>query len=433
MGNSTNIQLACLIMAATGEHRADLEARLRVSRRVGRVDCVDDETALRHQLAVHRYDLAVLLTGESDALLPACLLRYPDMRVLVVTTARKTGPLEPWLQRGAADVVRFGKAAEMRHAVGRLLDDCIHYRQRDALLTRVSEQSRLTEQLFDHHPFGVAVWQNGQRISANQRFQRYTADDTSPGSVNAWIVTEPDRQARLCGEPSVPLPDLLASLQDETGYTMRLRNRRNAQRFLMQAIPTRIDGAAAHLVQIRPLKTRPNHLPSLPTDSVTGLPDRSTSLDLLERLITRLPETDAVTAVLLTVPSGADDDQSLSGAERTLLDLAIYRASHRLQTLCKTGHHVLGRTRDNQLLLVQPATGGQSSRDLAKQATLALGTLGGMLDTGHDVQVHALTLGVGSLTARGFLARLERGLREPGQEPHAGGTPAGTRPMISLA
>lgn len=432
MGNSTSIQLACLLMAATGEHRVQTEAHLRVSRRVEQVDCVEDETALRHQLAVNRYDLAVLLTDESEALLPACLLRYPDMRVLVITTARKTGPLDPWLQRGASDVVRFGKNAEIRHAIGRLLDECIHLRQRDALLTRVSEQSRLTEQLLDHHPYGVAVWQAGKRIHGNHRFQRYTGDDGTRDTVDAWLVTEPDRQARLLGEHSLPLGELLATLQADTAYTTRVRNRRNAQRFLLQVIPTRMDGTAAHLVQLRPLKTRPSRLPSLPTDSVTGLPDRNTGLDLLERLITLTPTTGALTAVLLTLPSGATDQQPLSGTERTLLDLAIYRASHRLQSVCKSGRYVLARTRDDQLLLVQPASGEHASQTLAHQVTLALGTLGGMLDNGHDVRAHSLTLNVRSLTARGFLARLERGQREPGLEGDAGGTPAGARPMISL-
>ena len=96
-------------MTTDSSRQAQIGEWLRFGCRVERVDNVYDAVALRHQLAARAYDLTVIISGDKDQTLPPCLLRYPDMRVLVLTTARKIGPLPEWLHQGATEVVSLQK------------------------------------------------------------------------------------------------------------------------------------------------------------------------------------------------------------------------------------------------------------------------------------------------------------------------------------
>ncbi len=116
--------LSCLVLGEPGEHTDDACRRLRRSSRVGSVETLNDEIALGLDLAARRHDLVVVILPEPNAPLPRCLLKHPDVRVLVVAPDGVRGTLARWLQQGADDLVSPDDADAYDHALSRLLDAC---------------------------------------------------------------------------------------------------------------------------------------------------------------------------------------------------------------------------------------------------------------------------------------------------------------------
>ena len=69
------------------------------------IDEIPSIAQLRDHLSRHPYNFAVVMLDHAEDNLPACLLRYPELKVLVITPSKKAGPLEPWLTQGASDIV----------------------------------------------------------------------------------------------------------------------------------------------------------------------------------------------------------------------------------------------------------------------------------------------------------------------------------------
>ena len=97
---------------------------LALSKRVEGVDQVDDEAQLCEQLKLNQHALCVLVINDRSTMLPACLLRYPDLKVLVIVRVGKIGPLLDWLQQGCSDVVQLKRTDNLKHSLSRLIDEC---------------------------------------------------------------------------------------------------------------------------------------------------------------------------------------------------------------------------------------------------------------------------------------------------------------------
>lgn len=133
-------QLSCLVLARQDEHHKQVSAWLGVSKRVGSVTAVKDEASLCKQLTcAPGCQLCIIVIDNAEQSLPACTLRYPDMRLLVLTTSRKSGKLTRWLQQGATDVVRLKKSDAAQHAISRLIDECISDVQQQLLKDRLRQ------------------------------------------------------------------------------------------------------------------------------------------------------------------------------------------------------------------------------------------------------------------------------------------------------
>lgn len=133
-------QLSCLVLARQDDHHKLVSSWLGISKRVGSVTAVQDEESLCHQLSsVSNCHLCIIVVDTPEQALPACTLRYPDMRLLILTTARKGGKLTDWLQQGATDVVSVKKPVAAQHAISRLIDECVGGLKQQSLQTHIQQ------------------------------------------------------------------------------------------------------------------------------------------------------------------------------------------------------------------------------------------------------------------------------------------------------
>lgn len=91
---------------------------------MGGVTAVTDEKSLNSHLRKAQAHLCIVVLEKHERALPACILNYVDVPVLVLTTSRKPGKLEKWFQQGATEVASLSKSAVAKHAICRLLDEC---------------------------------------------------------------------------------------------------------------------------------------------------------------------------------------------------------------------------------------------------------------------------------------------------------------------
>lgn len=134
--NADHPQLNCLVLSGQEEHHKLVSGWLGVSKRVGSVTSVNDDASLCKHLSSTPADVCILVVENREQPLPACILRYPHMPVLVLTAGRKTGKLLLWLQQGATDVISVKKTAAAQHAISRLIDQSVAQQKQRFLETR---------------------------------------------------------------------------------------------------------------------------------------------------------------------------------------------------------------------------------------------------------------------------------------------------------
>lgn len=203
--NPDSPQLSCLVLAHQEDHHKLVSTWLGVSRRVGSVTAVRDEESLCQQLeSIERTHLCIIVVDSREQVLPACSLRYPDMRVLVLTATGKTGKLTGWLQQGATDVVSLQKTAAAQHAISRLIDECVASLQQHLLNTRIAqldqEVSYLKSMLqSDKRSFAITA-SNDTRHSATQQVEADLNCDEEPALQN--IVAKQKLRDMATGLPA---------------------------------------------------------------------------------------------------------------------------------------------------------------------------------------------------------------------------------------
>lgn len=305
---SVESNLHCLIYATSPEHQAMVLQWLSVSKRITALATVGNHAALRKQLAVEHYHLLVFVASSRDQVLPACLLRYPETRTLVITNRRKVRDYVDWCQQGATDIVSLQKPELVQHALSRLIDE----RQQSVRLANMTAKNMILQQQLD------------------------ALSDQQPPS-NSEIAAN----------------------------------------------------------------TR-----TIATDSVTGLPARSTLLEHFENLLKTQKKAKRYTAMLVRVFAGKQHTSESVQADKTLQDLSLYRAANLLQQRVSAGS-LLGRVNDNALLLIQPADAANGSRVVANQIRRTLGSLGGLVESATDVRIDTLNLSASSISASEAVERLE--------------------------
>lgn len=167
-------QLSCLVLAHQVEHHRLVSTWLGVSKRVGSVTAVRDDESLCKQLSsTNNTHICIIVVDNREQVLPACTLRYPGMRLLVLTASNKTGKLTGWLQQGATDVVSLQKSAATQHAISRLIDECVADLKQHHLKTRIAQLDKEVNYLksmlqSDKRSFAITASNDTQHSATQQ-------------------------------------------------------------------------------------------------------------------------------------------------------------------------------------------------------------------------------------------------------------------------
>ncbi|MEE9321981.1 MAG: diguanylate cyclase [Granulosicoccus sp.] len=400
--NDENNQLACLILTTDSDQKRRLTEALQQPSCVEHVDIVRDNAAFRQHLSERRYDLAVLAVEDIGDRLPACLLRYPDLRVLVLLPGKrrvdpgsKTHPLSAWLQQGANDVVNQGHDAAITHALSRLLDECILQARLRASEANSRYQNSLLQAVLDSHPHAVALSRQGEHWRSNAAFATLNNE-----------ANQTQQTARSCLEWMDGASQRTCNTLNTNANTSFIVKSRQGKRFELALSSIQLGNDEVRLLSVQPVSIAAQCKPDTDLDSVTGLPARTSVVQRFQKLLQSPRAAGRYTAMLVQLP---DEDQLLSGsgANRTLQDLTLYRAADALQQHFKSDT-LLGRTSRNALLLIRPTTPTETSRATANRVRQVLGSLGGLVDPPSNVRINTLTLASSALSAHEVMARLER-------------------------
>jgi len=387
--------LSCLVLCYEDAHEDALRTIIGLHTCVKKLVVTDDQAELRESLRTTPFDLVVIALRDTSEPLPACLLRYPDRQVLVVTTGRKIGSVERWSAQGAHDVGSFLRADRLRHTLHRMLNECATQAKLRHATNRLATQYKLQQILLDTYAEAVMLRQNGRVIEANGCFDTLiNCHEHEPKARTIewkrWVSAQSYKQlhdAELVGQSETTISSV-----SNRRYHVRIES-------------LILEDGPAQLIRINPAPIGLNSLPNLETDSVTGLLARESCAQRLQGLLQTPDAVKRYIAILITLPM-PENASHFSGVDRTLQDLLVYRAANTIEQHFK-GNTLIGRTGINTLLLARPASSEQS-RKLALRVKATIGSLGGLIDDQASVHVKTLTLAPNTLSASEVMERLER-------------------------
>lgn len=409
--------LSCLVHATSEARRRNLTALIGCAAFDVSLDETDTLDAFREKLTAQRHDLVVTLLDEDDERLPACLLRYPDMLVLVITPARKTGPLEPWIEQGANDIVSEHRQEKLRHALARLLSECLTRAKLRTANYRLATQHKLHRILLDTRVEAVLLWQDGRVIESNQCLDSLIGcritDNTAKGiewkrwlsarSFNELHVTcnAAHRHAsqRFVSRPINPLANRFACTKLYITSTFGQQYKTSVEYLI-------VDKGAAQLIRIDPNPVIEDETMTQDSqhDSVTGLLKRE---QFVKSLQSWFDSTSVLRCTVARIQIDQPDvltDQNYS-TDTTLQELLTYRVANLLQQRF-SDCVLLARTGPNALTLV-PRVSEDHSKTLAVRIKECLGAVGGLVDDPRLISVKTLTFSPNAMTAQHVLDRLE--------------------------
>ncbi len=394
MPTDWSVQLKVIVLASDFAHRGELARELQSSPQLLSTDTVAELSEFRECLTQHHYDMAVIALDSTEERLPACLLRYPDLPVLVIVPSRKVGPVEPWLQQGANDVVSRHREGKLRHALKRILEHCVIRAQLRIANRKLISQHKLHRILLDTHAEALLLWQGGQVLEANACLASLVGCHTQTGKTQGtdwqrWLSAQSFADLHHQSRPTHG--DVVITSTFGQRYSAHseclILDRGTAQ--LIRINPTPIDDAAHHDEQ---------------QDSVTGVLRREHFINTLSHWL-HSSTLSRYTVVQITI----DEPDALPGSGRansTLQELMAYRVANLLQQQFEDDM-MIGRTGPAALTLVfrKPV---EQSRNLAVQVRQCLGTVGGLVDDPTHIRVKTLTLAPTALAADEVLLRLEQ-------------------------
>ncbi len=471
-----------MLRATDAAHVDAVTNWLRISARVGDITVCRTDTDLRSELADCSADslpdFVVLVVSHPE--LPPYLLRYPDLRVLVLTTHRKVGSLTPWLQQGASDVASLARPHQVQHALGRLIDESAMERRVDLLATELLRSEARYTNLVRHSRTALSFWRDDELLSCSPSFADITG--LSEGaSTRDWLNGLDEQSRAELGEKLDDFPEDYRAAVRSHGQTIRIAREPSCDGFddnehlisvklvlpsavstasaealtkaselaadmaaimamtpseddddLTSADATAINATSAHsltLTQVLPSATAVmNTLPTQETDSVSGLPARQTVVNKFQRWLQRPNDKARYVAMTVelsgralssdtkshtqvsqasTAASPLIQTRSTSPIDRTLQDLAVYRAADRLSRSLSP-KTLLGRLSDNRLLIIRELDVNEAPRMLAKGIRRSLGSLGGLLGSPEAVRINTVNIiATQGASAEGLVSRLE--------------------------
>lgn len=395
MSRSWPVPLTCVVFGtALAEHR-ELLAAVKHSTHITHADKLCRLPNLRDYLARHRYDLAIILLAHADDNLPACLLRYPELQVLVITPTRKIGPVKRWLQQGATDVVSGQRRDNYLHALERMIEECRIRAQLRAATVKIASQEKLQQVLLDSRCDAVLLWQNGQVLESNCRLDEPIGcydDDPQSRSIEWKRWLSAPCYSELHSNYDQELPDTLI-ITNHSGIKFSAAIRR-----------VTTECGVATLIRINPQ-------PIEQSSQAVELLDSSTGVLLQQPFVAALDcwlqttHQKRYTIVQIHVDE-PDLIASHGSANSTVKELLSYRVASSLRQEFKEGT-LIGRSGPTTLTLL-PLKLIRNSHGLAVRIRSRLGNIGGLLDDTSHIHIKTLTLSTRNLCASEVVERLER-------------------------
>lgn len=392
MPTNTPISLTCLVFAIDPKQGNKLVDTVQRHQRVEQIHLVSNHAALRDLLAATPYDFVLVVAASTQECLPACLLRYPEMQLMVVTPSRKMDCVEHWLQQGANDVVSQQRYDRLRFALKRMIDECSLRTKLRKANRQLASQNHLQQILLNSHHEALMLWQNGKVLKSNACFLNLIAckEVNKLAKTNAWCQW----------------------LTDESYELLHHRNNKEPQNYtvlnwegLHYHVHTELlilDGGPAQLIRINPTPEDQRWLDKH-ADSVTGLLLRERFITQLDQWLLGDGREDRYTITQITFDH---TDVDAIRVDTTLHELLIYRAANQLEQFVDR-HTLMARTDSDTLVLAGPAEFKQAKKT-ASQIKQCIGNVGGLLDDSNQVKISTLTLAVGCLNAKEVLGRLNK-------------------------
>jgi len=276
-----------VLRATESAHIDEVSNWLRVSARVGEITPCRTDTELRTTLrssAEAGAMPAFVVIVAPDEELPPALLRYPDLRVLVLTTRRKVGPLTPWLQRGASDVASLTRTAHVQHALSRLIDECGLNQQVQRLQHQLALSDQRLRKMIEQSAQAMSWWRNKELLACNGRFTQMTGL-TAGASDNDWFNAFDANSRAQLGEELHALPESVRAVALENGQTLRIQcspvnenqsssieSSETAENFISVKV----------VVDTKVVAEATATQPAPETDSASGLPARQTVVNTFQ-------------------------------------------------------------------------------------------------------------------------------------------------------
>lgn len=394
MASDWSLPLSCLIYGSDLIRTGDVADRVRAYSDISQIDEVARLSNFRDHLSRHAYDFVVVMLAHADDNLPACILRYPELKVLAITPARKIHSLDDWMAQGASDVVSAQRRGKCRHALQRIIEECRVKAELRLASEKLASQNRLQKLLLNSQEQAVLLWQNGTVLDSNCHLDELIgchALDPQSRSIEwkRWISAPCYAQLHSPGEP--------------VSGKLIISNHRGLQ---YEATVERItvESGDAQLIRLNTRAIDNTAWSEEALDATTGVLLPEAFLNAMDSWLQSTTKNRyTVAQISINEPDLQNDENA---ANSTVKELLSYRIAMRLQEEFKKGS-LIGRTGSTTMTLL-PFHTHKHSRELATRIRECLGTVGELLDDANCIQISTLTLAPNTLNASEVIHRLNR-------------------------
>jgi len=453
-------RLNCVLRASDASHIDAVTNWLRISARVGEITTCTNDTEFKNELqervSANPPDFVIVVVSGDE--LPPHLLRYPDLKILVLTTRRKVGSLTPWLQQGACDVGTLARPQQVQHALSRLIDECAMARRVDLLATELLRSEARYATLIRNSRSAISFWRDNELLACSTGFSAITGlvEGSTP---REWLETISLKSDSQLGQDLDHWPAHIRAQINEQKQPIRITRETscegsddNEHLFSVKLVVAGTHDAALteDIATLRNTKrgTKPtsgrfNRIPTLTkpidesginenigslTDSVSGLPARQTVINNFQNWLQTSRKNSRYVAMTVDLSdTGITDDTknhtsndstenrndslaaeaTASAIDRTLHDLAVFRAADRLSRTLSS-NTLLGRLNKDCLVIIRKLEDDEAPRMLAKGIRRSLGSLGGLIGSPDAVRINTVNISAQSgASAEGLFTRLE--------------------------
>lgn len=444
--------------------------------------CTNDsefKDELQQRIDSHPPDFVVVVVSGDE--LPPHLLRYPDLKILVLTTRRKLGSLTPWLQQGACDVATLARPQQVQHALSRLIDECAMTRRVDLLATELLRSEARYATLIRNSRTPLSFWRDNELLACSPGFSAITSMEEGANAED-WLANISLDSNENLGQDLDHWPAMIRARINDQNQPIRIERETscegsddNEHLFSVKLVvagesdaesvgnlvptlqphkqplnkksaksPQKIAAVRHGKRAAKPMSNRNAKVPTLTravtnidlgtaniestTDSVSGLPARQTVINDFQRWLHAGKDNsryiamtvDLSTSGILEDTKSHSSDMSeeaanesqvveatVSAIDRTLQDLAVYRAADRLSKIL-SANTLLGRLNNDCLVIIRELEADEAPRMLAKGIRRSLGSLGGLIGSPDAVRINTVNINAQSgASAEGLVTRLE--------------------------